>query len=189
LWRRDGLPTRSSRSAPADVCIGLGANLGDRAANLRAALRAIGDTARIVAVSSLYQTDAVTLDGSEGPLYHNAACRLETDLDPLPLMRFLQSVEREIGRPPAAERWAPRLIDLDLLLYGNDIVETDDLTVPHPRLAERPFVLVPLTEIAADVVHPVLERTIAQLAKEAGEAGVRLIAGVGWEGLSGDGPG
>ena len=172
----------------ADVCVALGANLGDRESNLRSALRAISEVSRIVAVSSLYETDAVTPDGSDGPAYLNAACRIETELEPLPLMRFLQSVERQIGRPPKAERWAPRLIDLDLLLYGSDIVETDDLTVPHPRLAERPFVLVPLAEIAADVVHPVLERTIAELAQEAGDAGVRRITGEGWGGLVGDGP-
>ncbi len=173
----------------ADVCIGLGANVGDRQSNLRSALRAIEDVARIVTVSSLYETDAVTPDGSDGPPYYNAACRIETDLDPLPLMRFLQSVERQIGRPPEARRWAPRLIDLDLLLYGSDLVETDDLTVPHPRMAERPFVLVPLAEIAADVMHPVLERTIAELAQEAGDAGVRRITGEGWGGPAGDGPG
>ena len=173
----------------ADVCIALGANLGDREANLRSALRAIEDVARIVAVSSLFETDAVTPDGSEGPPYYNAACRIETGLEPLPLLRFLQSVERQIGRPPNAKRWAPRLIDLDLLLYGNDIVETDDLTVPHPLMSERPFVLVPLAEIAAGIVHPVLERTIAELAQEAGAAGVRRITGAGWERLTGDGPG
>lgn len=183
--RKDGSLTRSSRSAPADVYIGLGANLGDREANLRSALRAIEDGARIVAVSSLFETDAVTPDGSEGPPYYNAACRIETQLEPLDLLRFLQSVERLIGRPPNAKRWAPRLIDLDLLLYGSDIVETVDLTVPHPRMAERPFVLVPLAEIAADVAHPVLERTIADLAQEAGNAGVRRFAEVGW----GDSPG
>ena len=173
----------------ADVCIALGANLGDRESNLRSALRAIEDVARISVVSSLFETDAVTPDGGEGPPYYNAACRIETELEPLPLMRFLQSVERQIGRSPKARRWAPRLIDLDLLLYGSDIVETDDLTVPHPRMAERPFVLVPLAEIAADIVHPVLERTIADLAQEAGDAGVRRISGAGWDGLAGDGPG
>ncbi|MCH8051237.1 MAG: 2-amino-4-hydroxy-6-hydroxymethyldihydropteridine diphosphokinase [Chloroflexi bacterium] len=173
----------------ADVYIALGANLGDREANLRSALRAISGSERVVAVSSLFETEAVTLDGSEGPPYYNAACRIETELEPLPLLRFLQSVERQIGRPAEARRWAPRLIDLDLLLYGSDIVETDDLTVPHPLMAERPFVLVPLAEIAAGLVHPVLNRTIADLAEEAGDAGVRRITGERWDGLTGDGPG
>ena len=173
----------------ADVCIALGANLGDREANLRSALRAISGSERVVAVSSLFETEAVTLDGSEGPPYYNAACRIETELEPLPLLRFLQSVERQIGRPAEARRWAPRLIDLDLLLYGSDIVETDDLTVPHPLMAERPFVLVPLAEIAAGLVHPILNRTITDLAEEAGDAGVRRITGERWDGLTGDGPG
>lgn len=156
---------------------------------MRAALRSITDVARIVAVSSLYETEAVTPDGSEGPLYYNAACRIETELEALSLLRFLQSAERRLGRSRSAQRWAPRPIDLDLLLYGSDIVETDDLTVPHPHMAGRPFVLVPLAEIAADVVHPVLERTIAELAQEAGRAGVRRIAEAGWERLTGDGAG
>jgi 2-amino-4-hydroxy-6-hydroxymethyldihydropteridine diphosphokinase len=125
----------------------------------------------------------VTPDGSDGPPYYNAACRIETQLEPLDLLRFLQAVERLIGRPPTAERWAPRLIDLDLILYESDIVETVDLTVPHPRMAERPFVLVPLAEIAADVVHPILNRTIAELAQAAGDAGVRRITGTDWGGL------
>jgi len=142
-----------------------------------------------VAVSSLYETDAVTPDGSEGPPYYNAACRIETDLEPHALLSVMQAAERRVGRARTAPRWASRPIDLDLLLYGNDIVETDDLTVPHARMAERPFVLVPLAEIAADVVHPVLDRTIAQLAEEAGDAGVRRIAAVGWDGLTGGGPG
>jgi len=179
---------RSSRSARADVCVGLGANLGNREANLRSALRSISEVARIVAVSALYETEAVTPDGSGGPAYLNAACRIETDLEPHALLSVMQAAERRLGRARMAPRWAPRSVDLDLLLYGNDVVETDNLTVPHPRMAERSFVLVPLAEIAADIVHPVLDRTIAELAQEAGNAGVRRITGEGWDGLAGDGP-
>ncbi|HEY5640940.1 MAG TPA: 2-amino-4-hydroxy-6-hydroxymethyldihydropteridine diphosphokinase [Dehalococcoidia bacterium] len=172
---------RSSRSAPAEAYIALGSNIGDREANLRAALRAIEDGARVADVSALYETEAVTLDDSEGPPYLNAACRIETDLDPVGLVRVMQAAERRIGRSPLLPRWSPRPIDLDLLLYGNEIIETDDLTVPHPLMAERPFVLTPLVDIAADVIHPVLNRTIAELAREAGNLGVRRIAEAGWE--------
>ena len=177
-----------SRLPGGQACIGLGANLGDREANLRAALRGLArlpvgkaGEARIVAVSSLYETDAVTPDGEDQPPYLNAACRLETALEPLPLLRALKSLEREIGRKPSSQRWAPREIDLDLLLYGNEIIETDELTVPHPRLHERAFALAPLAEIAGDVVHPVLGRTVDELATDAGGAGVRKIADAGWE--------
>ena len=134
-----------------------------------------------MAVSSLYETDAVTPDDSEGPSYYNAACRIETDLEPHALLSVLLAAERRLGRARTTPRWAPRPIDLDMLLYGNDVIETDKLTVPHARLAERPFVLVPLAEIAAEVVHPVLGRTVADLAQDAGNAGVRRIAGAGWE--------
>ena len=171
---------RSSRSDRADVCLGLGANLNDREANLRSALRSISEVARIVAVSSLYETDAVTADGGDGPAYYNAACRIETDLEPHALLSVLKAAERRLGRARSAPRWAPRPVDIDLLLYGSDIIETDSLTVPHPRMAERPFVLVPLAEIAAEIIHPVLERTITELAQEAGRAGVKRIAEIGW---------
>jgi 2-amino-4-hydroxy-6-hydroxymethyldihydropteridine diphosphokinase len=161
--------------------IGLGANLGARETNLRTALRGLARHGRVDAVSSLYETEAVTPDGEEQPPYLNAACRIETELEPLPLLRALKSLEREIGRRPSPRRWAPREIDLDLLLYGNEIVETDDLTVPHPRLHERAFALVPLAEIAGEVTHPLLGRAIADLASEVGTAGVRKVAEAGWE--------
>ena len=165
------------------VYLGLGSNLGNREANLRDALRGLWRMGRVEAISSLYETEPV--GGPEQPPFLNAACRFETGLEPRPLLRFLQGLEHELGRRPGGERWGPRPIDLDVLLYDDRVIDEDDLTVPHPRLAERPFVLAPLAEIAADVKHPVAGKTVAQLLKAAGEQGVRRVADAGWEGLEG----
>jgi 2-amino-4-hydroxy-6-hydroxymethyldihydropteridine diphosphokinase len=164
------------------VYIGLGANLGNREANLRAALRGLWRMGRVEAVSSLYETQPL---GPEQPAFLNAACRFETGLEPRPLLRFLQGLEHELGRRPGGERWGPRPIDLDVLLYEDRVIDEGDLTVPHPRLAERAFVLAPLAEIAPAVKHPVAGKTVAQLQKAAGEEGVRRVADAGWDGLEG----
>jgi 2-amino-4-hydroxy-6-hydroxymethyldihydropteridine diphosphokinase len=164
------------------VYIGLGANLGNREANLRAALRGLWRMGRVEAVSSLYETQPL---GPEQPAFLNAACRFETGLEPRPLLRFLQGLEHELGRRPGGERWGPRPIDLDVLLYEGRVIDEGDLMVPHPRLAERAFVLAPLAEIAPDVKHPVAGKTVAQLQKAAGEEGVRRVADAGWDGLEG----
>ena len=159
------------------VLLALGANLGDRERNLAVALRRVQPLLRIDAVSSLYETDPVP----EGqPPYLNAACRAATGLQPRALLRHLREVEHELGRR-AGERWGPRPIDIDLLLYGDVVIDEDGLCVPHAELAKRAFVLVPLAEIAADARHPTLERTIGALAKEVDSSGVRLRAGAGWE--------
>ncbi len=165
------------------VYLGLGSNLGNREANLRAALRGLWRMGRVEAVSSLYETEPV--GGPAQPMFYNAACSWETGLEPRPLLRFLQGLEHELGRRPGKERWAPRPIDLDVLLCGDRIVGEEGLTIPHPRLAERPFVLAPLAEIAADARHPVEGKTIAELLAAAGTEGVRRIAEAGWDGLEG----
>ena len=164
------------------VYLGLGSNLGDREANLRDALRGLWRMGRVDAVSSLYETEPV---GPPQPPFLNAACRFETGLEPRPLLRFLQGLEHELGRRPGGERWGPRPMDLDILLYEDRLVDEEGLVVPHPRLAERAFVLVPLAEIAPAVKHPELGETVAQLLKAAGEQDVRRVAGAGWEGLEG----
>ncbi len=165
------------------VYLGLGSNLGNREANLRAALRGLWRRGRVEAVSSLYETEPV--GGPAQPPFYNAVCRWETGLEPRPLLRFLQGLEHELGRRLGEERWAPRPIDLDVLLYGDRIVGEEGLTIPHPRLAERPFVLVPLAEIAADARHPVEGKTVAELLAAAGTEGVRRVAEAGWDGLEG----
>jgi len=162
--------------------IGLGANIGNREANLRVALRGMSRMTRVLAVSALYETEP---QGVAGPPYYNTACRIEVGLEPLPLLRFLKGLEAEIGRRPGGERWGPRPIDLDILLYGEETLDSEALVIPHPRLAERAFVLAPLAEIAAGLRHPVLGRTIAELARGMDTSGVRQIAAAGWDGVVG----
>ena len=157
--------------------IALGSNLGDREANLRAALDAVGRAGRVTDVSSLYETDPV---GPEQPLFYNAVCRIETELEPDTLLTALKAIEADLGRDPAGERWGPRVIDLDILMYGELTVDQPWLRIPHPRLSERAFVLVPFAEIAPDVDVPGMGR-VRELAEAAGEAGVRLVKGQGWE--------
>lgn len=166
------------------VYIALGSNLGNREANLRMALRGMTRMAQVVAVSALYET---VPEGPAQPMFYNAACRLETGLEPRPLLRFLQALEHEIGRRPGAGRNGPRVIDLDVLLYDGRIVDEPGLAVPHARLAERAFMLVPLADIAPDAAHPALGKTIAVLAAGAGATGVRKVADIGWDGVAGRG--
>lgn len=161
------------------VYLGLGSNLGDRQRNLAVALRRLEPLVRIEAVSALYETDPV--GSQDQPLYLNAVCRGVTGLPPRGLLRHLQEVEREIGRRPPQADWGPRPIDIDLLLYGEEIIEEPDLRVPHPELPNRAFVLVPLAELAAELKHPVLGRTIRSLADDVGGSGVRRRAEPGWE--------
>ena len=160
------------------VYVALGSNLGNREANLRMALAGITRMARIEAVSSLYQTEP---EGPPQPKYYNAACRIETGLSPASLLRFLQGLEHEIGRRPTGDTLAPRPIDLDLLLYDDRAIDEPGLTVPHPRMAGRAFVMVPLAEIAPEV--SVGGRQAVEWAAELGREGVVVLAEAGWDGV------
>jgi 2-amino-4-hydroxy-6-hydroxymethyldihydropteridine diphosphokinase len=128
--------------------VGLGANLGDREATIRAA---VAELPGIVGVSTLRETDPVGV--IDQPHFLNGVAALETELSPRELLDVLLTVERHLGRE-RRERWGPRTIDLDLLLYGDELIGEDGLTVPHPHLHERRFVLEPLAEIAPKLVIP-----------------------------------
>jgi 2-amino-4-hydroxy-6-hydroxymethyldihydropteridine diphosphokinase len=130
--------------------IGLGANLGDREATMRRAIELLGDG--VVAVSSFRETDPVGYE--DQPRFLNAAVALETELSPRELLDRLLAVERELGRTRDGPRYGPRTIDLDLLLYGEAVVEEQGLRVPHPRLAERRFALEPLAELDPGLTIP-----------------------------------
>jgi 2-amino-4-hydroxy-6-hydroxymethyldihydropteridine diphosphokinase len=155
--------------------IALGSNLGDRQANLDRALQLLREQpgVQVTKVSSYHETEPVGGPPRQGK-YLNAAAELQTDLSPEELLRVLLRVEDQLGRV-REERWGPRTIDLDLLLHGERIQQTEPLTLPHPRMHERLFVLEPLAEIAPGVIHPVLGRRIASLAEEAHLAAERVL--------------
>src|SRR5665213_1487952 len=143
------------------IYLSLGSNLGDRAANVAHAvdgLSAIG--VHVLKRSSIYETEPV--DFLAQPWFLNCAIEAETELEPVPLLRALQGMERAMGSQKLVPR-GPRIIDLDILFYGDAIIREQGIEIPHPRLSERRFVLVPLAEIAPDLKHPVLRASIQEL--------------------------
>ncbi len=143
------------------VYLSLGSNLGDRVGHIQEALKKLGERGlKVCRVSSFYRTEPV--DFRPQPWFVNCVAEVETDLMPLRLLATLQSIERALGRRPGIAK-GPRPIDIDILLYDNRVVRTADLTIPHRRLEERRFVLIPLAELAANLRHPVSERTVLDM--------------------------
>ena len=150
-----------------EVYLGLGSNLGDRAKNIARALELLGERGRVVAVSSLYETDPV---GLTGPLFLNAVGLYQTELGPQELLSFIKGIEARLGRKPGP---SPRPIDIDILTYGELALRSGTLTIPHPRLAERAFVLVPLAELAPELVVPGRGEKVSRLLAKVSREGVR----------------
>jgi 2-amino-4-hydroxy-6-hydroxymethyldihydropteridine diphosphokinase len=144
------------------IYLSLGSNLGNRAFNIYHALRRLGSRIRIDEVSSLYETEPVEV--RDQPWFLNLVCRGDTDLTPEALLHVAKTIEREMGRQKGV-RFGPRLIDIDILLYGNLVLDLPQLQIPHPRLHERGFVLIPLGELEPHLIHPVLNRDVTQLRK------------------------
>ena len=153
-------PVAAAVTAGTEVLVGLGANLGDPVAQLAAAVDALAAHLRIERVSSLYRTEPV--GHAEQPDFFNLVVLGRTSLGPLEVLRALQAIEQALGRRRTF-RNAPRTIDLDLLAHGGAVMRTAELTLPHPRLHERGFVLHPLAQVAPGWRHPVLGRTAREL--------------------------
>jgi len=158
------------------IYLALGSNLGDRMGNLTSAVERLSQKVNIKKVSSVYETEPVYY--KEQPLYLNAVLSAVTELEPSDLLRFVKGIESDLGRQPGF-RNAPRLIDIDILFYGNKVVQTEELAIPHPDIAERAFVLVPLAEIAPGLVHPVIHKKVKDLLLMVdGMCGVKKIGGL-----------
>jgi len=156
--------------------LGLGSNLGDRQSNLDRALEFLGQRLRVKKISSIYDSEPV--GNVEQPRFLNLVCEVATNLPPMALLALGKGIENKLGRW-GGPSGAPRTIDIDILLYGDEVMETPELTIPHPRMTKRAFVLVPLAEIAPNAVNPVSGKTAREMLEAAKE-----VQGVfKWEGV------
>lgn len=142
------------------VYLSLGSNVGDRVSNITRAIEKLREVGRVDAVSAFFETEPV--EYTDQPWFINCAVALTTSFTPAQLIRRLLEIEGEMGRRRTQKK-GPREIDLDILLFGDDVIDTQELTIPHPAMHERRFVLVPLAEIASGARHPIRRQTIAEL--------------------------
>ncbi len=156
------------------VYLSTGSNLGDRLSHLQKAVDTLNETPgiQVTRVSSVYETEPWGY--LDQPRFLNQVVELETDIPPLKLLPIMKQMERDLGRTPNFKN-GPRVIDLDIILYGDQIIEQEGLIIPHPHVEERAFVLVPLADLAPDFVHPVLCKTIRQMEEEIDCSGISLF--------------
>lgn len=152
------------------VYLSLGSNVGDRAGNLKTAINQLEALGRVTAISSFYETEPVEFTAQ--PWFVNCAVGLETDATPQELLAGILAIEKKMGRQRDGQQKGPRILDIDIILFGDVVMATAGLTIPHPAMHLRRFVLEPLAEIAPEAYHPVLKRTVRELrdALPAGQA-------------------
>jgi 2-amino-4-hydroxy-6-hydroxymethyldihydropteridine diphosphokinase len=158
---------------PHTIYLGLGSNMGDRKRHLQDAIDSFPPEVHCLLFSSVYETRPVGY--TEQTSFLNQVVMAETKMTPLPLLDHLKFIESKLGRQPTF-RFGPRSIDIDILFFDDLVQETPRLTIPHPRMHERSFVLVPLAEIAPGFIHPVLKKRIKDLSAEVGRSGVKFYA-------------
>ncbi|MEJ2168022.1 MAG: 2-amino-4-hydroxy-6-hydroxymethyldihydropteridine diphosphokinase [Desulfobacterales bacterium] len=155
--------------------ISVGSNLGQKEENCRSGIAALihSSHARLVGQSPFYQTEPV--DYLDQEWFTNCVVKIETDLDPLNLLSTLKSIEQAAGRVKDTIRFGPRILDMDIILFDDLVMRGPSLTVPHPRMHKRRFVLKPMCDIDPDVLHPVLKRTMGSLLRDLDEKGQRIV--------------
>jgi len=153
------------QSGPQVAYLSLGSNMGDRHENLKKALEFLSQRLRITKLSSVYDTEPMEV--ADQPRFLNQVCEVSTVLKPEMLLTVAKGIESKMGRLPKSHN-LPRPIDIDILFYSDFIMETPDLTIPHVKIAERAFVLIPLSEIAPDLAHPITGKTVRQMFKDLG---------------------
>lgn len=143
----------------------MGSNLGNKMSNLQQAVDFIKKTGRIITISSIYRTRPVDMDASADD-FLNMALSVESVLEPQEMLQETKRIEREIGRPEGTARYVSRIIDIDILMANDDVVSLPNLTIPHPGMTKRAFVLVPLNEIGPQLIHPILKKKIGDILEE-----------------------